>query len=118
MVADGCGGTEVSVAVIEGRGTVVTGADTAVAVTTGDANGVGLGVGVADTIGVAVGWTVESCATTVLGSTVGTRSSLVGVADTKSVAVGWTVMRRATTVRGGTVGTKGSRSSGLGRVTE
>jgi len=100
MVADGRGGTEVSVAVIEGSGTVVAGADTAVAVTTGGSDGVGLGVSV----------TTGEAAVTGLG---------VAVVGRSGVAVGWTVRSRAMAVRGGTVvGTSGSRVSGLGRVTE
>ena len=100
MVADGRGGTEVSVAVIEGSGTVVAGADTAVAVTTGGSDGVGLGVSV----------TTGEAAGTGLG---------VAVVGRSGVAVGWTVRSRAMAVRGGTVvGTSGSRVSGLGRVTE
>ena len=99
MVADGRGGTEVSVAVVEGSGTVVAGADTAVAVTTGGSDGVGLGVSV----------TTGEAAGTGLG---------VAVVGRSGVAVGWTVRSRAMAVRGGTVGTRGSRVSGLGRVTE
>ena len=114
MVADGRGGTEVSVAVIEGSGTVVAGADTAVAVTTGGSDGVGLGVdvtvGFADGVGLGVSVTTGEAAGTGLG---------VAVVGRSGVAVGWTVRSRAMAVRGGTVvGTSGSRVSGLGRVTE
>jgi len=89
VVADGRGGTEVGVAVTEGTVALVACTDTpaddavgeadaaglGVGVTVGEADCAGFGVGVADTIGIAVGWTVMSRAIAVRGGTVGTNGS-------------------------------------------